>query len=99
MTDRVQPKLRVAENIGQAAQFVESGNAQLGLISLTSAKTEKLQQEGSYIEMPATSYPPILQGAVVLKNRNSQGAQKLLDFLLSAPAEDELAARGLKAPR
>ncbi len=98
-TDRLQPKLRVAENIGQAAQFVESGNAQLGLISLTSAKTEKLQQEGSYIEMPATSYPPILQGAVVLKNRNSQGAQKLLDFLLSAPAEDELAARGLKAPR
>ena len=99
LTEQVQPKLRVAENIGQAAQFVESGNAQLGLISLTSAKTDKLQSEGSYVEMPASSYPPILQGAVVLKGKNSQDAQKLLDFLLSPAVEEELAARGLKAPR
>lgn len=99
LTQQVQPKLRVAENIGQAAQFVESGNAQLGLISLTSAKTDKLQAEGSYIEMPASSYPPILQGAVVLKGNHSQDAQKLLDFLLSPAVEQELAARGLKAPR
>ena len=99
LTQQVQPKLRVAENIGQAAQFVESGNAQLGLISLTSAKTDKLQAEGSYIEMPASSYSPILQGAVVLKGKNSQDAQKLLEFLLSPAVEQELAARGLKAPR
>ncbi len=99
LAEQVQPKLRVAENIGQAAQFVESGNAQLGLISLTSAKTEKLQAEGTYIEMPASSYPPILQGAVVLKSGNRQDAGKLLEFLLSPRVEDELAARGLKAPR
>lgn len=95
----VQPKLRVAENIAQAAQFVESGNAQLGLISLTSAKTEKLTAEGSYIEMPPSSYPAILQGAAVLKGKDASDAQKLLDFLLSKPVEDELAARGLKAPK
>ena len=99
LTQQVQPKLRVAENIGQAAQFAESGNAQLGLISLTSAKTDKLQAEGSYVEMPGSSYPPILQGAVVLKGKNSTDAQKLLDFLLSPAVEEELAARGLKAPR
>lgn len=98
LTTAVQPKLRVAENIAQAAQFAESGNAQLGLISLTSAKTEKLASEGSYIEMSASSYPPILQGAVVLRGQNTQGAQKLLDFLLSKHVEDELATRGLKAP-
>jgi molybdate transport system substrate-binding protein len=103
LADAVQPKLRVAENIAQAAQFVESGNAELGLISLTSAKTQTLSSEGSYIEMPASSYPPILQGAVVLKGKNegknAQDAQAFLDFLLSKPVEEELAARGLKAPR
>jgi molybdate transport system substrate-binding protein len=95
----VQTKLRVAENIAQAAQFVESGNAELGLISLTSAKTAKLASEGSYLEMPSDSYPAILQGAVVLKGKDPEDAQKLLAYLLSKPVEDELAARGLKAPR
>jgi len=98
LADAARPKLRVAENIAQAAQFVESGNAQLGLISLTSAKTAKLSSEGSYIEMPPNSYPEILQGAVVLKGNKSERAQKLLDYLLSQPVEDEMASRGLKAP-
>ena len=35
--DKLKPKLVLAENIAQTAQFVESGNAQLGLISLTTA--------------------------------------------------------------
>jgi len=98
LNQQLQPKLRVAENIAQTAQFVESGNAQIGLISLTSAKTERLQSEGDYIEIPQSSYSPILQGAVVLKGKNEAEAQKLLDFLLSKPVEDELAQRGLKAP-
>jgi molybdate transport system substrate-binding protein len=77
---------------------VESGNAELGLISLTSAKTKQLESEGTYIEMPTASYPAIVQGAVVLKGKNLPQAQSLLEFLLSKPVEDELAARGLKAP-
>jgi len=99
LADKVEPKLRTAENIAQAAQFVESGNAQLGLISLTSARTSRMESEGSYIEMPAASYPAILQGAVVLKKGDARDAQRLLDFLLSKPVEDALAERGLKAPR
>jgi molybdate transport system substrate-binding protein len=98
LLDAVQPKLRVAENIAQAAQFVESGNAQLGLISLTSASTPGLQSEGSYVEMPATTYPAIQQGAVVLKHGDAKDAQALLDFLLSPPVQAELAKHGLKPP-
>ncbi len=99
LSEQLKPKLRIAENIAQTAQFVESGNAQFGMISLTSAKTEKLQSEGSYIELPPASYPPILQGAVVLKGAHQADAQKFLDFLLSKPVVDELAQRGLKAPQ
>jgi molybdate transport system substrate-binding protein len=100
LVEAVQPKLRVAENIAQAAQFAESGNAQLGLISLTSASTPKLQSEGSYVEMPTSSYPAILQGAVVVRRAggDAKDAQMLLDFLLSAPVQAELAEHGLKPP-
>ena len=37
--DALKPRLVTAENIAQAAQFVDSGNADAGLISLTSALT------------------------------------------------------------
>lgn len=95
--DQLKPKLVVAENIAQTAQYVDSGNAQVGLISLTSAVSERLRASGHYVVMPRDSYPPILQGAVVLKDSsNKEAAHRLLDFLLSAPVQKELAARGLE---
>lgn len=95
--DQLKPKFVIAENIAQTAQYVDSGNAQAGLISLTSALSERLRTSGHYVAMPRDSYPPILQGAVVLKNSpNHASAHRLLDFLLSPAIEKELAARGLE---
>jgi len=95
--DALKPKLVIAENIAQAAQFVDSGNAELGLISLTSALTPRLKADGHYVLVPRDAYPPILQGAVIVKRAgaNSAGARRLLDFLLSAPIQNQLAERGL----
>jgi molybdate transport system substrate-binding protein len=95
--DQLKPKLVVAENIAQTAQYVESGNAQVGLISLTSAVSERLRATGHYFVMPGGSYPPILQGAVVLKpSSHKSDALRLLDFLLSTPVGKELSQRGLE---
>jgi molybdate transport system substrate-binding protein len=95
--DQLKPKFVVAENIAQTAQYVDSGNAQAGLISLTSALTGRFMADGYYVAMPRDSYPPILQGAVVLKNSsNRTEAHQFLDFLLSPPIQKELAARGLE---
>jgi molybdate transport system substrate-binding protein len=95
--DQIKPRLVVAENIAQTAQYVDSGNAQVGLISLTSALSDRLRANGHYIEMPHDSYPPILQGAVVLKNSaDKAAAHQLLDFLMSSPVQKELASRGLE---
>jgi molybdate transport system substrate-binding protein len=66
LTSQVKEKLVTAENVAQAAQFAESGNADAGLISLNSAANPPLLHEGTYIVMP-TSYPPIEQGAIVLR--------------------------------
>jgi molybdate transport system substrate-binding protein len=96
----LEPKLVVGENIAQTAQYAESGNAELGLISLTSAMTPRLQSEGHYIVVPRDSYPPILQGGVVVKNStNEQAARRFLSFLTSAPVVRELAASGLAPAR
>ncbi len=94
------PKLVTAENIAQAAQYVSSGNAQLGLISLTSALSPQLQGKGAYVEVPANAYPPILQGAVALK-RSSElpQAHQLLDYLATPSVRQALAARGLASPQ
>lgn len=92
----LEPRIVTAENIGQAAQFVESGNAQAGLISLTSALTPTLSSIGSYYIIPRNLYPPIEQGAVVVKNSTQRAAaHKLLDFLLSPKIQAQMAKRGL----
>jgi molybdate transport system substrate-binding protein len=99
LTDALKGKLVIAENIAQTAEYADSGNADVGLISLTSALTPRLSSSGKYIEMPGDSYPPILQGAVVLKQGPArEEAHQFLDFLLSPPIRKQLAERGLKAP-
>ncbi len=99
LTDALQPKLVFAENIAQAAQFGQSGNADCALISKTIAITPTLQQAGRFVVVPTTAYPPILQGAVVL--RNATGKQTALDFLhylQSAAGRSLLASSGLEPP-
>jgi len=94
--DTLKPRLVTAENISQAAQFVDSGNADAGLISLTSALTSRLTADGTYFVIPPDLYPPIEQGAVIVSNSKQRAAaHKLLDFLLSPPVQAELAKSGL----
>jgi molybdate transport system substrate-binding protein len=94
--DGLKPRLVTAENIAQAAQFVDSGNADAGLISLTSALTPRLADDGTYFVIPRELYPPIEQGAAIV-SKTAQRAQvhKLLDYLLSAPIQAQLAKSGL----
>jgi molybdate transport system substrate-binding protein len=94
--EALRPRLVTAENIAQAAQFVDSANADAGLISLTSALTPRLQSSGTYFVIPRNLYPPIEQGAVIVSATTQRAAvHKLLDFLLSAPVQAQLAKSGL----
>jgi molybdate transport system substrate-binding protein len=92
----LKPRLVTADNIAQAAQFVDSGNADAGLISLTSALTPRMSSSGSYFVVPRDLYPPIEQGAVIVaKTTQRQAVHQLLEYLLSAPVQAQLAKRGL----
>ena len=97
--DMLKSKLVVAENVGQTAQFVESGNAQLGFISLTLASSDKLKSEGQYILLPAV-YPEIRQCAVIVKtSRHLDEASKFLDWLRSSEVQQGLRPYGLEPIR
>ena len=96
LTEKLRGKLVVAENIAQTAQFVESGNAQLGLISLTTANTEHFREIGNYVLVPTTAYPPINQCAVVMgKSERKADAHAFLDWLVSPAVQGNLKGMGL----
>ncbi|HEX4576208.1 MAG TPA: molybdate ABC transporter substrate-binding protein [Edaphobacter sp.] len=95
--DQVSPHFVVGENISQTAQFVESGNAQLGLISLTAAESQHFKEIGTYVLVPTSQYPQIRQYAVVMKNSDRRAdAHAFLDWLLSSPVQDNLSKLGLR---
>ena len=93
----LQPKLVIAENIAQAAQYTDSGNAQAGFISLTSALTPRLSTDGHFVQVPDEDYPPILQGAIVIRGSAGAGAANgFLEFLQRPKIQQTLATEGLK---
>jgi molybdate transport system substrate-binding protein len=80
--DKVKSKLVLGENISQTAQFVQSGNADVGLLALSLAVAPAMQDSGRYVEIAADEYPPLIQAVVILKSsRNKQLANQFLKFL------------------
>ena len=85
--DQIADKLVLGENVSQAAQFVESGNAQAGLIALSHALAPAMKGKGQYWTVPLDSYPTLNQAAVVLsRSKQPAAARKFLEFLRSPEA-------------
>jgi molybdate transport system substrate-binding protein len=99
LTSTLKPKLVFAENVAQAAEFGESGNAECALISKTMAITPVMRQAGRFVPVPRNSYPPIEQGAVVMRNSaHQQAALDFLRYLQSPGGRALLVVGGLEAP-
>jgi molybdate transport system substrate-binding protein len=97
--EAVQSKIVLGENISQAAQFVESGNADVGIIALSLALAPKVKKIGVYADVPTGSYPPIEQAAVILKTSNNKTlAHDFLAFLKRPETARVLQTLGLETP-
>ena len=97
--DQIAPKLVLGENISQAAQFVESGNAQAGLLALSHALSPVLKDKGHYWTVPLDAYPTLNQAAVVLsKSRHPDAARKFLDFVRGPDGTSLLKNYGFSLP-
>ena len=81
------PKTVFGENITQTAQFVSSGNADAGFVAYSLVVAPNLKEKGLWIEVPASLYKPIAQGAVLTKKGASNPeARRYLQFLGSPEA-------------
>jgi molybdate transport system substrate-binding protein len=97
--DRVSDRIVMGENISQAAQFAESGNAQAGFVALAHAKAPSMQGKGKYWEVPQDYYPPLAQGAVVIsRSPHKKEAQQFLDYIKTKDAADTLRKYGFSLP-
>jgi molybdate transport system substrate-binding protein len=98
--DQVKSKLVLGENISQTAQFVASGNADVGIIALSLALAPAMKARGHYFVIPSDEYPPLIQAAVILKTSHHKDlAQQFLNFL-KQPAGIALMERyGFALPR
>ncbi|MDE3011554.1 MAG: molybdate ABC transporter substrate-binding protein [Pseudomonadota bacterium] len=93
--DALQARLVQGENIGQAYQFVASGNAELGFVALSQVWHDGQLGEGSMWLVPARLYEPIRQDAVLLKpGEGHAAARALLDYLKSGPARAVITSYG-----
>ena len=80
--ESVKDKLVLGENISQAAQFVESGASDIGIVALSLALAPPMKAAGKYWEIPSEAHPPLEQGAILLKSgKNPEGARAFLVFL------------------
>jgi molybdate transport system substrate-binding protein len=97
--DAVQPKLVMGESLAQAAQLVESGNADVGLLSRSLVLGPTLKAEGTYAEVHA-DYPAIEQAGVVVKaSREPALARAFIAFLRRDDTGKQLVRFGFALPR
>lgn len=99
------PRLVTAQSIGQAFQFVSTGNAELGFVALSQLVgagawgPQGRPAAGSSWLVPDSLYRTIRQDAVLLEaGAQNPAATALLAYLQSAPARDLIRAFGYGEP-
>jgi molybdate transport system substrate-binding protein len=91
--ESVKGRLVLGENISQAVEFVESGNADVGIVALSLAVSPAMKDKGRSWIIPENLYAPIQQGMVIVgAAANPRGAQQLLDYI-KMPATTALLER------
>ena len=97
--DAVKSKLVIGENIAQTAQFVQTGNAQIGIVALSLAVNPTLAREGGYWLIPDTLHEPLEQGFVILKRAEGKPlARRFADYMSSEPARAVMRRYGFVLP-
>ena len=97
--DRIKNKLVLGENISQTTQFVQTGNADIGIIAESLALAPTTKSAGRYVEVSDRLYTPIQQAAVVLKSsQRKTAAKQFLDYLQQPAARAILERFGFMLP-
>ena len=97
--DAVQPRLVQGENIAQTAQFVQTGNAAVGIIALSLALNPTLAAQGGYHLIDASLHAPLEQGFMLTRAAAGKPlAGAFAEFIGSEPARAVLQRYGFELP-
>ena len=99
MWDKVQSRLVFGENIAQTAQYVQSGNAQVGIIALALAVNPELAKKGGYYLIPDNLHNPLEQGFIITKlGANKPLAKQFSDYMGSKQVRSIMTKYGFVLP-
>jgi molybdate transport system substrate-binding protein len=97
--DKVESKLIYGENIAQTTQFVQTGNAQVGIIALSLAVNPELAGKGGYWLIPDNLHEPLEQGYIITKHAaNNNLAKRFAEFMESKLARAVMTRYGFVLP-
>lgn len=97
--EKVEPKLVYGENIAHTAQFVQTGNAQVGIIALSLALNPELANKGGYWLIPETLHAPLEQGFIITKRAEQNAlAKKFAEYMRSSATRAIMTKYGFVLP-
>jgi molybdate transport system substrate-binding protein len=97
--DQVAPKLVHGENIAQAAQFVQTGNAQVGILALSLVLGPELAGKGGYGLISDRLHQPLEQGFVLTRRAaDSALARRFADDMNSPAVRAVMGRYGFSLP-
>jgi len=97
--ETVSDRLVLGENVSQAAQFVESGNAQAGFVALAHVVAPPMEGEGKYWVVPEDAHPPLDQGVILISHSaHEKEARAFLGFVRTEEAAGVLRRYGFTSP-
>jgi molybdate transport system substrate-binding protein len=95
LTTALTPKLVQGESIGQAFNFVHTGNAEIGFVALSQVLEGGRLKSGSMWVVPQRLYSPIQQNAVLLnRGVNNPAAVALVKLLQSSNIKELIRSYG-----
>jgi molybdate transport system substrate-binding protein len=98
--DKIKSQLVYGDSVMQAFQFVESGSADIGIVSHSLALAPPLRDKGRFWEIPLEAFPRQNQGGVILSwAQDRAAANALRNFVLSGDGETILHRYGFETPR
>ena len=97
--DKLESRLVYGENIAQTAQFVQTGNADVGIIALSLALNQELASKGAYLLIDDKLHQPLEQGYIITKRAaDNPLARRFADFMDSKDARATMARYGFVLP-
>ncbi len=97
--EKIEPKLVYGDNIAHTAQFVQTGNAQAGIIALSLAVNPELAKRGGYWLIPDTLHEPLEQGYIITSRAaGNLLAKSFTAYMNSKPARTVMTKYGFVLP-